>query len=223
MLETIRSCIACGTPLAAADRQCRGCGAANPLPRQSLFRIVTGAAAANAPSAVEDAGPVVITSSDFMQLEELACLQLDRGDPITRRLREMLDHCRVVPPASAPPDIVTLDARVQFSVDGGPVESRVLVLPDGHGLYGWSLPVTTPRGLAMLGRRTGATALAEGRDGGVERIAIRSVAHPSDSAAALALPVAPGEGRWAEPLPMRPGWRSAAPEGPDDTPRPPAA
>lgn len=210
MSDITRSCTACGSTLAAADRQCRECGEATPLRRQSLFRIVTSAAAANTANEGEDAGAVVIISRDFMQLEELACLRLDRDDPVARRLREKLDRSRVVPPGSVPPGTVTLGSRVLFSVDRGPVESRVLVLPDGHALYGWSLPVTTPRGLAMLGLRAGATALAERRDGGVERLAIRAVAYqPDDRRPGCGAPTG-GGGR-------------CVPDGPDDSPDPPAA
>ena len=68
-------------------------------------------------------------------------------------------------------------SRMVFSLDGAPVESRVLVLPDGPSLYGWSLSVTTPRGLAMLGARAGTTVLADRRDGGIERIAIHTVTY----------------------------------------------
>jgi regulator of nucleoside diphosphate kinase len=72
---------------------------------------------------------------------------------------------------------------VVFSVDGRTAEECVLVHPDGHTLPGWSLPVTTPRGLAMLGLRAGSKAKAERLGGSTESIDILSVAYQPDEAA----------------------------------------
>lgn len=179
MSEIRNVCASCGTPLAAPEQRCPDCGTAMPGHPRSLFRVVTGVAATPVQEQRDDASEVILSSRDFMLLETLVSLQLPAEDAIAQRLRQKLARSRVVAPTSLPPGLVTLGSRVVFSVEGAPVESRVLVLPDGPSLYGWSLPVTTPRGLAMLGARAGTTVLADRRDGGIERIAIHTAACPS--------------------------------------------
>lgn len=178
MSEMTKICASCGTPFAAPEQRCAHCGTPVTDQPRSLFRVVTGVAATPVQERSDDANEVILSSRDFMLLETLVSLQLPAEDAIARRLREKLACSHVVAPTSLPPGLVTLGSRVVFSVEGAPVESRVLVLPDGPSLYGWSLSVTTPRGVAMLGARAGTTVLADRRDGGIERIAIHTAAYP---------------------------------------------
>jgi regulator of nucleoside diphosphate kinase len=173
------TCASCDAAIGAAETVCPKCGAEVPPARRSLFQVVTGAPRRDS----ADADDVLVTARDFMVLEELARLRLRPDDPAARGLIAKLERCRVVPPDTVAADVVTLDSRVVFNVDGGPPEARVLVHPDAHTLSGWSLPVTTPRGLAVLGLRAGATTTAERGGGGVERIAILSVAYQPEQAA----------------------------------------
>lgn len=177
MSEIRNVCASCGTSLAAPEQRCPHCGAPMTGHPRSLFRVVTGVAATPMQERSDDAGEVILSSRDFMLLETLVSLQLPAEDAIAQRLREKLARSHVVAPTLLPPGVVTLGSRMVFSLDGAPVESRVLVLPDGPSLYGWSLSVTTPRGLAMLGARAGTTVLAERRDGCIERIAIHTVTY----------------------------------------------
>ena len=181
------TCSSCGAALGAADGACANCGAAatGAAARQRpVLRTIAGAraAAGEGPCQVSDQGAVLITARDLAVLDELARLRLPADDPAARGLIEKLERCRVVPADAIPANVVTLGSRVVFSVDGGAAEARVLVHPDEHTASGWSLPVTTPRGLAMLGLRAGATVMAERRDGGVERIDIISVAFQPEGA-----------------------------------------
>ncbi len=177
MSEITNICASCGTPVIAPEQHCPHCVTATPGNPRSLFRVVTGVAATPKRERGDDAGEVILSSRDFMLLETLVSLQLPAEDAIAQRLREKLARSRVVAPTSLPSGVATLGSRVVFSVEGAPVESRVLVLPDGPSLYGWSLPVTTPRGLALLGARAGTTVLADRRAGGIERIVIHTVAY----------------------------------------------
>lgn len=177
MTDITRICASCGAAMVADSETCPCCDAPARGARPSLFRAVTGVAAERVRRKADDAGEIVLSSRDFLLLETLVSLRLPADDAIAHGLREKLARSRVVAMTSLPPGLVTLDSRVVFSVEGTPPESRVLVLPDGPSLYGWSLPVTTPRGLAMLGARAGTTVLAERREGGVERIAIHTVAY----------------------------------------------
>lgn len=88
---------------------------------------------------------------------------------LAQRLRSKLVAADVIDGADIAPDMVTLDSRVAFTVDGGSVQTRVLVRAGTPESPGLTLPVTQPRALALLGLRTGESAPVH-RDDGVEEI-----------------------------------------------------
>jgi len=120
---------------------------------------------------------ILITARDFMVLEDLARFSMRPADAVTRLLIDKLEQCRVLPPGILSRDVVTLNSRVLFGLDEHPAEARVLVHPDDITRSGWTLSVTSLRGLALLGRRAGSTVDVEQRDGSRERIRILSVMH----------------------------------------------
>jgi regulator of nucleoside diphosphate kinase len=218
------SCASCGAMLDAAESTCRRCGIAVQPTRHPLFGVVARTAHQEACNGEVD---IVVTARDFMLLEELARLRLDRGSPAARGLLQTLERCRVVPPDRVAADVVTLDSRVVFSADGRAEEQRVLVHPDGHTLPGWSLPVTVPRGLAMLGRRTGSTVMAERPGWGTERIDILFVAYQPEEEMRRRRAAAAGGAALASPVFLRRPAGLADTGGPphdgDDGDLPPAA
>lgn len=179
MSMILMTCASCGARLRLADKACRSCRATVSPIRHPLFGIV----ARTALDGSRDGDRVVVTARDFMVLEELARLWLRPEDPARRALLEMLEQCQVVPPDRVAADVVTLDSRVLFRVNGSAMEERVIVLPDAHDVPGRSLPVTAPRALAMLGLRAGSTIVSHRRDGSSERIEILSIAYQPEEAA----------------------------------------
>lgn len=110
---------------------------------------------------------------------------LDRrpaGDPLTPLLRRKLAACAVVAGEELSPEIVTLDSRIVFTVDDGPADTRILVRAETAGSVGLSIPVTTPRGLALLGLRKGETGLVEREDGSMEAVRVEDVLFQPDAA-----------------------------------------
>jgi regulator of nucleoside diphosphate kinase len=173
------TCASCGARLRLADKACQSCKAAVSPVRHPLFGVV-GRTALDKP---RDGDRVVVTARDFMVLEELARLWLRQEDSARRALLRMLEQCEVVAPDRVAADVVTLDSRVVFRVNGGAAEERVIVLPDACDLPGRSLPVTAPRALAMLGLHAGSTIVCHRRDGTSERIEILSIAYQPEAAA----------------------------------------
>jgi hypothetical protein len=53
-----------------------------------------------------------------------------------------------------------------------------------HAAAGWRLPVTTPRGLALLGRTAGDVIAAPWRDGDAERLHLLEVPHQPEAGTA---------------------------------------
>jgi regulator of nucleoside diphosphate kinase len=129
-------------------------------------------------------GAPVLSVRDFTALERFARLQLPPSGAIYAALLAKLEQSRMLPVDAAVSSIASLGSRVVFSVDGSTAEGRVLVLPSRHSPAGWTLPVTTPRGLALLGYAPGAVIAAVRRDGTAEALRLIAVTHEADGTAA---------------------------------------
>ncbi|KAA2212969.1 hypothetical protein [Teichococcus oryzae] len=196
-------CPFCGEILDAISGTCPGCG---------------GPAAA-LPWAAP--GEIIITERDHRVLGEIVCGPMRAGDLAARILMEKLECGRVVPAEEAPADLVTLGARVIFSLDGATAEARVLVHPDARSVSAWSLPVTAARGAALLGLRAGAETRAPRLRGGTECIEILSVRGQAGGGLRRAVPAAATRGITA-PVMLRPRAKAGRLR-PDDDPPPSAA
>ncbi|KAA2212978.1 hypothetical protein [Teichococcus oryzae] len=133
--------------------------------------------------------PVVLTSRDGAAIRRFAQLRLAAGDPLAWALREKLERSRIVPADAIDADIATLGSRIVFAVGDGWPEARVLVLPAEHAAAGWTLPVTTPRGMSLLGRAANSVMTVAGPGGRPERLRLLSIVHQPE-AASLALAAA---------------------------------
>lgn len=110
---------------------------------------------------------------------------LDRraaDDPLAVLLRRKLSACDIVSGEDLAPEMVTLDSRIVFSVDGGPAHTRVVVRAEAAGSVGLNIPVTAPRGLALLGMSRGETRMVEREDGSAETVRVEDVLFQPDAA-----------------------------------------
>ncbi|MEO5757498.1 MAG: nucleoside-diphosphate kinase [Mesorhizobium sp.] len=123
-----------------------------------------------------------LTTKDFSTLEAMLQRRRAFADPIAAMLEEKLSQSRVLPVDAVSPDIVTLNSRVVFRIDAGPLETRTLVQNETRGPVGSTLPLGTRRGLCMLGMARGQTASIEQADGRRERIAIEAVLYQPEAA-----------------------------------------
>lgn len=174
MAFIVSICTVCGGAVSALVDLCYACDTAG----------THTAVAAPRSSGGPDAS-AVLTVRDFIALERFARLRLHPDDPAAQALLEKLDNCRAVHIGAIVGDIATLGSRVVFSVDGQP-EARVLVLPQQHVPAGWTLPVTAPRGMALLGRKAGSRVTAIRHDGTTERLCLIAVIHQPEAATATA-------------------------------------
>jgi regulator of nucleoside diphosphate kinase len=95
--------------------------------------------------------PCLLTSKDYSILE----VMLERC-PLTESLlramlRSKVDSARVVFRDDIPPNVVTLNSRVRYRVNDAPAQTRLIGQDEVRGPVGSLLPITQPRGLAMLG------------------------------------------------------------------------
>ena len=93
----------------------------------------------------------ILTTKDFTILEIMLDRVADPGEPIGRLLRRKLDTAVIMLRDEIPPDVATLNSRVRFRVDAGEAETRVLSHAPMGSPVGMFLPITAPRGLALLG------------------------------------------------------------------------
>jgi regulator of nucleoside diphosphate kinase len=71
---------------------------------------------------------------------------------------------------------------VRFRIDAGSADERVLVWGPDRELYGATLPVSAPRGLALLGAHVGSTVAAPTLNGEIEHLTLEAVLYQPESA-----------------------------------------
>ena len=124
----------------------------------------------------------VLTTRDHSIVEAMHQRRIASGDAILPLLGRKLAEATVVDVDQVAADIVTLNSRVVFRVDGGTPETRTLVRQEDRGLIGSNLPVSTPRGLALLGMSEGQQAIVERIGGGQETLLVEKVFYQPEAA-----------------------------------------
>ncbi|WP_295814955.1 nucleoside-diphosphate kinase [uncultured Nitratireductor sp.] len=106
----------------------------------------------------------ILTTKDFTILEFLQERRHRLSDAYAALLRAKLNDATVIFRDDVPANVVTLNSRVQFRIGDEPPQTRIISHDALQGFVGLTLPITTLRGLALLGRAAGETLLLP-RDG----------------------------------------------------------
>lgn len=124
----------------------------------------------------------MLTTKDFTILEVMLerCLGLD--DPLGAMLRRKLAKAAVVFRDDVPLEVVTLNSRVAYRIDGGPAETRIVAHDEMRGLVGLLLPLANPRGLALLGMAEGESDTILRADGTEETVTVQEVLYQPEAA-----------------------------------------
>jgi len=117
-----------------------------------------------------------LSTKDFTALETLLDQEAYREDAFLRLLRNKLSTATVMLQEDMGPDIATLDSRIDYVIDGRQSDSRILVLGGETAQSCLALPITTLRGLALLGLLAGDTVIVARPEGGVEELYLERVA-----------------------------------------------
>lgn len=123
-----------------------------------------------------------LTGKDMAVLEVMLERRRGLGDPIVPLIERKLAGARMVPVDAVEATVATLNSRLAFRVDGGPVQTRTLVQQEVRGLVGLCLPLATPLGLALIGLGEGEEAAAERRGGGTARVVLERVLYQPEAA-----------------------------------------
>lgn len=137
-----------------------------------------------------------LTAKDFTYLQSLLSAK-DYGKPYLNLLREKLGSATLLLDHTIDPRIATIESRVEFSVDGEFMEQRVLTRDEKSSTHGLALPITTLRGLALVGLREREVFRLRKPGGSVESLRLIKVAYQPEAARRTnAGTVVPFQPRW---------------------------
>ncbi len=122
-----------------------------------------------------------ITESTFRFLEPKLDDTTHHDDAYLRLLRNKLSNTVILSPMEFPPEVATINSRINFSVDNKLLETRVLVRNTAIEVFGLHLPITTLRGLALLGLTTGDAIEVTRSDGTLEVIYLAKVCYQPEA------------------------------------------
>ncbi|WP_404924799.1 nucleoside-diphosphate kinase [Mesorhizobium sp. ORM16] len=122
-----------------------------------------------------------LTTKDFTILEVMQ-ERHPRGDALSVVLQRKISSAIVMFREDIPPTVVTLSTRVTYRVNDGPAETRIVAHDEMRGLVGMLLPITNPRGLALLGLAEGQSMSIPTAQGGHETLAVHEVVYQPEAA-----------------------------------------
>lgn len=118
----------------------------------------------------------------FRILEAMLDDTTHHGQAFLRLLRNKLSNGSVVfQDDHIDPQIATINSRIDFSVGADLRENRVLVRNGGVEVVGLHLPITTLRGLALLGLTAGETIEVTRSDGAIEVLCLTKVCYQPEA------------------------------------------
>lgn len=124
----------------------------------------------------------ILTTKDHTILEVMFERCLGQDDPMAALLKEKLDTVRVVFGDDISATVATLNSRITFSVDGREPDTRVISHERMQSPVGLFLPLTSLRGLALIGLSEGQLFRFAGQDGVHETIVLESVLYQPEAA-----------------------------------------
>ena len=124
----------------------------------------------------------ILTTKDFTILEVMLDRCLGRDDPLLPILKQKIGSAIVMFRDDVPENVATISSRVTCSVDGRDPDTRVISHDRMTSMVGMFLPVTTLRGLAVLGLAEGEQFVFTNSDGIEERILLETVHYQPEAA-----------------------------------------
>lgn len=117
----------------------------------------------------------ILTTKDFTILEVMYDNSLGRYDRLLELIRRKMCKAIVVFREELPDGVATINSRVTFRVNNGESDTRVLSTGQVTAPVGMFLPITTLRGLAILGLSEGQDIVLTNADGVKERVLLEKV------------------------------------------------
>ena len=131
---------------------------------------------------MSDAEYCQLTTKDYSIVETMLEHYQCRDATISAILRRKISSALVMFRDEIPPSVVTLSSRVAYRTNDGPIETRIVAHDAMRGLIGMLLPITNPRGLALLGLAEGQTITIPKADGTFETLTVQEVVYQPEAA-----------------------------------------
>lgn len=125
---------------------------------------------------------IILTTKDFTILEAMHDNPRVRQDLLLPLIRQKLAAAIVVFREDLPQGVASINSRVSFRVDNGPSDTRILSTGQLNAPVGMALPITTRRGMALLGLTEGQEVLLTSGEGLEERIMLEKVDYQPEAA-----------------------------------------
>jgi regulator of nucleoside diphosphate kinase len=130
--------------------------------------------------------PIVVSSLDMERLEHLLDSLPAAQAGIRAALLDELARAELVEPEDMPDDVVTMNSRVRFVLDGGPEEFDMsLAYPKDVNGAADKLSVLTPVGDALLGLKAGDSIDWTRPDGGRFEVTVCEIVYQPERAGEL--------------------------------------
>lgn len=123
-----------------------------------------------------------LTTKDYTILEVMLERHLGGDDTMSEILRRKVSGALVMFRDDIPPTVVTLSSRVVYRVNDGRPETRIVAHGEMRGLIGMLLPITHPRGLALLGLAKGQSITIPNKSGGFDTMTVEEVLYQPEAA-----------------------------------------
>jgi regulator of nucleoside diphosphate kinase len=124
----------------------------------------------------------ILTTKDFTIIEVMRDRCLGQDDPLAPILKRKIESAIVMFRDDVPDDVATMSSRVTFSVNGRDPDTRIISHDRMASTVGMFLPVTTLRGLALLGLSEGEHFVFTNSDGVEEQVLLEKVDYQPEAA-----------------------------------------
>lgn len=130
---------------------------------------------------MSDPNAVSLTSKDYALLETLLAAPGDVFSGSTMFIRRKLRSATLVFPTDIDANVVTLNSRVRYRIDGGASEERVVVAKPGATGTWPILALDCARGIALLGASVGQQLDIPRQDGSFETLQVEAVLYQPEA------------------------------------------
>lgn len=167
----------------------------------------------------------ILTTKDFTILEVMRDRDLGSGDQFDSVLRKKIGSAIVMFRDDIPENVATLNSRVTFRINDCDPDTRIISHDRKAATLGMFLPITTARGLALLGLAEGQEIVLTGSNGTDEKIVLEKVLYQPEAARRekrgapapnATTPRRPSLKVIRGGLPEEPRFMHSGPKGPDD-------
>lgn len=121
------------------------------------------------------------TEENLLTLLATAAESTQRSQAVARALLSEMERAEVVSDGSMPANVVRMNSRVEFEIDGSNRQTVELVFPKDANIDEKRISVLTPVGTALIGLSAGQMMMLRGHDGRPHKLRVISVEEPAAS------------------------------------------